>query len=43
VSSDISCFHARVRSRNEMKNGAMTSVSMTACSSGQRLAFTPMK
>ena len=39
----LRAFHARVRSRNEMKNGAITSVSMSACTSGQRRAFTPMK
>ena len=42
-SSDRICFHASVRSRKLMKNGAMTRTSMRLCSSGQRRAFTPMK
>ena len=42
-SSERSCFHASVRSRKLMKNGAITSTSMRLCSSGQRRAFTPMK
>ena len=42
-SSDRSCFHASVRSRKLMKNGAITSTSMRLCSSGHLRAFTPMK
>ena len=42
-SSDRICFHARVRSRKLMKNGAITSTSIRLCRSGHLRAFTPMK
>ncbi len=43
VSSASSCFQASVRSRNEMKNGAITRVSASAWMSGHFRAVTPMK